>query len=171
MFGLHPSERWDTHGRGTHTPAHLRRHHTRAQPLTRTQVRRLCARFEHARCASDVGGRMCGRVRLCMRASVAQRLTEKRLSAAFRSLPVEGACGRASVCDGGPSLRHTHTVAYIHHAYILAHTHAHPYLHARTHTHTHTHTHTRRHTKTHAHTHTHTNKQTYKHHKAKQYAH
>ena len=59
-------------------PLHTRRTtdthtHVRAGSHTDTALR---ARFEHTRCASDTGGRMCVCVRLCVRASVAQRLTD-----------------------------------------------------------------------------------------------
>ena len=71
-----------THASGAHTFAQVRSHYTRAQTLTHPCARRpadghrLRARFEHTRCASDAGGRMCVCVRLCVRASVGQRLTD-----------------------------------------------------------------------------------------------
>ena len=91
-----------THTVGAHTFARVRSHHTRAHPRSHKHTSgrshahgdRLRARFEHARCASNAGGRMCARVRLCVRASAGQRPTDVCRRPHF-GLSV---CVRMSVC-------------------------------------------------------------------------
>jgi hypothetical protein len=83
-----------THSHACAAAAHAQNHghtHVRAGSHTDTALR---ARFEHTRCASDAGGRMCVCVRLCVRASVAQRLTDGcRLHFSL------GECVCARVCE------------------------------------------------------------------------
>ena len=85
-----------THSHACAATTHAHIHgHTHTSGRSHAHGDRLRARFEHARCDSNAGGRMCVRVRLCVRASVGQRPTDvcRRLHFGL------GECVRAHVCE------------------------------------------------------------------------